>query len=204
MAQDKDVVTIYYTGVVPDIESKGSIVSPTKVQAEEIIKAINSGTTNLIAIAEKQGRVESINNYVSNLVEYEISKLTKLEKTFVWFNWQINNIKYYASSILSTKSMSDERVITYDAFLKESQKKLILEKVSERGIYVKDARYTDYKAWIAEHYQIEGENTQAHVANILSQNRPVYLLLPTVTPYWQDVFTTEPYNELFAVIKGVK
>lgn len=70
--------------------------------------------------------------------------------------------------------------------------------------YVKDARYTDYKAWIAEHYQIYGENTQAHVANILIQNRQVYLLLPTVTPYWQDVFETEPYNELFAVIKGVK
>jgi hypothetical protein len=70
--------------------------------------------------------------------------------------------------------------------------------------YVKDARYTDYKAWIVEHYQIYGENTQAHVTNILSQNRPIYLLLPTVTPYWEDVFETEPYNELFAVIKGVK
>ncbi len=60
-----------------------------------------------------------------------------------------------------------------------------------REEYGVDARYQSYRKWLEDKYNIYGYNTVHMVQYMLDNNRPIYLLLPMVTPFWNMVFNAE-------------
>jgi hypothetical protein len=83
------------------------------------------------------------------------------------------------------------------------------QKIKNQNNYWDDKRYQDYKKWLGNKYDLRGDKTQDMIKDLLTQGRNVYLLTPTVTPYWERTFITEPVkdvavNQFFKKIVEVK
>jgi len=64
-------------------------------------------------------------------------------------------------------------------------------------------RYTDYKKWIDQHYDVKGQDTMEQVRYLLAQCRNVYITKVTILNEWQGVFQFEDYNQHFGKVVGV-
>lgn len=70
--------------------------------------------------------------------------------------------------------------------------------------YLKDKRYNDYIAWLNVKFQLEGNSTKEQVQYLLDKGKDVYILTPTITPYWEGVFQYEQVNENFGRVYEIK
>jgi hypothetical protein len=60
-------------------------------------------------------------------------------------------------------------------------------------------RYVDYMKWAG----LTEKETTKQVSILLAQGKNVFIATPTITPYWENVFKTEPLNKYVARIVGV-
>jgi hypothetical protein len=64
-------------------------------------------------------------------------------------------------------------------------------------------RYQGYLGWMSDKYGLQGTNAVEQVVWLLSQGKDVYIAIPTVTPYWQDIFQVETGHNTLSKITGV-
>jgi len=122
---------------------------------------------------------------------------------------------FYDGDIPDIQMFSEAKRVNYQEFIKEfliSEYKVKPELAQEQVDDMiqkkletqKTPRYQDYIGWMNMEYGLQGTNTLEQVQWLLSQNQEVYLVTPTVTPYWENVFETEYYDKNLDKIIGLK
>jgi hypothetical protein len=118
------------------------------------------------------------------------------------------------ASIADIQEFTPTRQTEYEAYLENfletdyniSVKNSVLQvtaMVKGETTALTSPRYMDYIKWMNTKYGLHGNDTVAQVEWILAQGQPVYVATPTITPYWQGVFQTVPYDSTLAKIIGV-
>jgi hypothetical protein len=118
------------------------------------------------------------------------------------------------ASISDIQEFTPARQTEYEAYLENfletdyniSVKNSVLQvaaMVKGESTALTSPRYMDYIKWMNTQYGLQGNDTVAQVEWILAQGQPVYVATPTITPYWQGIFQTVPYDSTLAKIIGV-
>jgi hypothetical protein len=69
--------------------------------------------------------------------------------------------------------------------------------------YKTDARYTAYVEWLNKEFELEGNNLFDQVQYLLDNGRPVYILIPTITPNWEGAFEYDKENKFIGKVTAV-
>jgi hypothetical protein len=80
----------------------------------------------------------------------------------------------------------------------------VIDIVKQQDDSQPSARGDSYRAWMLENFGLQGHNTVEQVRYILDeQHLNIYIVKDSITPYWQNVFVTEPYSNVLLQITGV-
>jgi hypothetical protein len=98
-------------------------------------------------------------------------------------DWQNNYRTYLVSFLENDRHMKSSQALTQ-----------VTDMLKLNSDSMTSPRYQGYLEWMQNTYGLQGGDTVQQVKWLLSQGVNVYLLEPTVTPYWQNIFKTEGVN----------
>jgi hypothetical protein len=107
--------------------------------------------------------------------------------------WQLNYQEFLTNFLINNQHMKPK--------LATQQ---VTDMIKQKSATMISPRYEGYLEWMKSTYGLQGDNTIQQVNWLLAQgDTNIYLLTPTVTPYWNGIFKTEPYNIDLSRVLGV-
>jgi hypothetical protein len=107
--------------------------------------------------------------------------------------WQSDYSKYLVNFLVTQQDMKSDQA--------SDQVKNMVKLNSQS---MTSPRYEGYLEWMQKSYGLQGGDTVAQVRILLSQGKTdIFLLDPTVTPYWNGVFQSVPFSADMSRVIGV-